>query len=256
MAFCVPLDAARCRPLPPRERKWASPLGLLSVSQADGRRFEPGLALQNSQAPSATHAVGVLFSRAQWARCGTGIIKAVLPVAEIPCLICGDSCSPLAEGSDPSRHHLFGRRQGVFWAILRTGRVRQIGCAASRFVYVPGKAPHAQARSDSDFGSLACFQLCFRGVFRRFRDRIVRPPALVRWLICCVRWHGGGLSLERVARGPAARRRQLLLWNSPACLGRRLEGRRILNRSLSRRHARSFAMEKVEREGRSTHSTL
>ena len=35
----MPLDAALCQPLPSRERKWASLLGLLSVSQAEGRRF-------------------------------------------------------------------------------------------------------------------------------------------------------------------------------------------------------------------------
>ena len=42
----MPLGAATCRPLPGQQRNPALLLTPLPPSQAEGRRFEPGLALQ------------------------------------------------------------------------------------------------------------------------------------------------------------------------------------------------------------------
>jgi hypothetical protein len=44
----VPLYAAPCRCSQSRRRKYALFLGTLALSQAEGRRFEPGLALQQT----------------------------------------------------------------------------------------------------------------------------------------------------------------------------------------------------------------
>ena len=54
----MPLFAAICSPLQGSSCKYASLLTLGSVSQAEGRRFEPGLALQDSEAPSRCYAMG------------------------------------------------------------------------------------------------------------------------------------------------------------------------------------------------------
>lgn len=45
--FLLPLSAGRCRLLPPTERKEPLLLDPLSASQAEGRRSESGLGLQN-----------------------------------------------------------------------------------------------------------------------------------------------------------------------------------------------------------------
>ena len=63
MTLRMPLYAAVCRSLPPRERKSPLFLASLSVSQAEGRRFEPGLALQDSGAPIARNRLGALLAR-------------------------------------------------------------------------------------------------------------------------------------------------------------------------------------------------
>ena len=48
MTFYVPLGATLFQLLPPRGRKCALLLAPFSASQGEGRRFEPGLALQTS----------------------------------------------------------------------------------------------------------------------------------------------------------------------------------------------------------------
>ena len=53
----MPLCAAICRSL---ERKLLIFLGFVFSSQAEGRRFEPGLALKVSAAPPVTSAGGVV----------------------------------------------------------------------------------------------------------------------------------------------------------------------------------------------------
>jgi len=55
----LPLCACLYSLLPGSERNRLLVLGLRSASQAEGRRFEPGLAVQMYCAPSVTYAVGV-----------------------------------------------------------------------------------------------------------------------------------------------------------------------------------------------------
>ena len=55
----MPLCAAPRRCSQSRSRKYALLLGTLALSPAEGRRFEPGLALQGTQASSRSYAQGL-----------------------------------------------------------------------------------------------------------------------------------------------------------------------------------------------------